>query len=62
MFHMPGALFPSVTLVCLYKEIQPQKPRRPYTTDPKPHQLATWTPKTQCNTQNREPQAPKHDE
>ena len=48
--------FPRVILLCLYREPQPKKLRRPHTTGPKPHQLKTPTPKTQYKTPTPKPQ------
>mgnify|MGYP001800369971 CR=1 FL=1 len=44
-------------LLCLHREPQPKKPRRPLTTGPKPHQLRTQIPNTQSKTTtpNRKP-------
>ena len=53
--------FPRVILfLCLYREPQPKKPRRPHTTGLKPHQLKTPTPKTQYKTPTPKPQTPNH--
>ena len=38
--------FLRVIHLCLFREPQPKKPRRPHTTGPNPHQLKTPTPKT----------------
>ena len=43
--------FPRVILLCLYREPQPENPRWPHTTGPKPHKLKTPTPKTLFKTQ-----------
>ena len=50
--------FPRIILLCLYREPQPKKPRRPQTTGPKPHQLKTTTPKTQYKTPTPKPKPP----
>ena len=47
-------------LLCIYRALQPKKPRRPPTTGPKPHQLKTPNPKTQSKTPTQKPHTPKH--
>ena len=54
--NLRQSFFPRVILLCLYKEPKPQQPRKPYTTDPTPHQLKTPTQKTQFITPPPNPQ------